>query len=91
MFCAISIGEEIAVPGALPKRAGERNPSKGIVIEANKFHHDSGRAETVFVWNRGPDAVSLRGNELSGPGTAYFLGLRPELEKLKNKPSTPRH
>lgn len=91
VFCAICIGEEIAAPGAPAKRAGERNPSRGIAIEDNKFHNDSGRAETVFVWNRGPDAVSLRGNALSGPGTAYFLGPRPELEKLKNKPEAPRH
>lgn len=86
VFCAICIGEEIAALDALVNRAGERNPSRGIVIEDNKFHNDSGRAETVFVWNRGPDAVSLRGNVLSGPGTAYFLGPRPEFEKQKNKP-----
>jgi hypothetical protein len=91
VFCAICIGEEIAALGALSKRAGERNPSKGIVIEDNKFHNDSGRAETVFVWNRGPDAVSLRRNELSGLDTDYFLGLRPELEKLKSKPAALRH
>jgi hypothetical protein len=91
VFCAICIGEEITAPGMAAKRSGERNPSGGIAIDDNKFRNDSGRPETVFVWNRGPHTVSLRGNVLSGPGSAYISGPRPELEKLKNKPAAPRH
>lgn len=81
VYCAICIGEEISAPGAARKRNGVRNPSKGISIEGNSFQNDSGRQETVFVWNRGDDPVSLRRNMLKGPGAEYFLGPRPELDR----------
>ena len=80
VYCAICIGEEIAAPGAPRKRTGTRNPSKGIFIEGNSFRNDSGRPETVFVWNRGGDPVSIGRNTLTGPGAAYFSGPRPELD-----------
>jgi hypothetical protein len=91
IFCAICIGEEIVAPGKPRPRTGVRNPSAGIVIEDNKFLNDSGRSETVFVWNRGGDPVTLRGNKLSGPGAEYFLGPRPELKKDDRSKKPPGH
>jgi hypothetical protein len=81
VYCAICIGEEITALGAPAKRAGARNPSEGILIDGNSFQNDSGRQETVFVWNRGSDPVSLGRNTLKGPGAEYFLGRRPELDR----------
>jgi hypothetical protein len=81
LHCAICIGEEIAphdMPGTAPRQGGKANPSQGILIADNSFRNDSGAAETVFVWNRGPHEVTLQGNVLAGPGTAYFTGPKPE-------------
>ena len=81
LHCAICIGEEIVPPGVLdtPRRAGTNaNPSRGILVEGNSFRNDSGAIETVFVWNRGPDPVTLRNNLLTGPGGAYFAGPKPD-------------
>lgn len=81
VHCAICIGEEIAPPGtdAAPRKRGSfANPSRGIVVDQNVFRNESGTAETVFVWNRGPHPVTLRNNTLSGPGAAYFVGPKPE-------------
>lgn len=51
------------------------------------------RLETVFVWNRGPHAVTMRGNILTGPGTAYFIGPKPEKDPKNGsgRPVLPRH
>lgn len=86
LYCAICIGEEIARPGVdgAGKKGGAANPSTGIHITGNTFRNDSGSPETVFVWNRGPHRVILRDNVLIGPGTAYFVGPRPE-----KKPENP--
>ena len=81
IHCAICIGEEIAPPGGAgtPKRKGTMaNPSRGIGVAGNSFRNDSGAAETEFVWNRGSHKVTLQGNVLTGPGTAYFVGPKPE-------------
>lgn len=81
VHCAICIGEEIARPGleGTPnKKRGPANPSNGILVAQNTFRNDSGAAETVFVWNRGPHPVSLRNNILAGPGSAYFVGPKPK-------------
>jgi len=81
IHCAICIGEEIAPPGGAgtPKRKGTMaNPSRGIVVAGNSFRNDSGAAETVFVCNRSSHKVTLQGNVLTGPGTAYFVGPKPE-------------
>lgn len=81
LHCAICIGEEIvppAVPGTPGRKGSEANPSRGILVEGNSFRNDSGAMETVFVWNRGPDRVTLRNNILTGPGTAYFVGPKPQ-------------
>ena len=81
LHCAICIGEEVARPGAADpakKKGRAANPSKGIRITGNTFRNDSGSAETVFVWNRGPHKVTLQDNVLIGPGTAYFFGPKPE-------------
>ena len=82
IHCAICIGEEIAPPGGgagTPKREGtEANPNRGIVVAGNSFRNDSGAAEKVFVWNRGPHKVTLQRNVLTGLGTAYFVGPKPE-------------
>ena len=86
-YCAICIGEEIvapapgAGPAAAPAPTGVANPSDGIVIEGNRFDNATGSADTAFVWNRGPHAVTLRDNALTGPGVAYVAGPRPELDK----------
>lgn len=87
LLCAICIGEEIVRPGAkvtaTQKRGGVANPSKGIRITGNTFRNDSGSAETVFVWNRGPHKVILKDNVLTGPGTAYFIGPKPDKKLVK--------
>ena len=90
-FCAICIGEEIGPPGAPKTKAGVRNPRGRIVISENSFRNDSGRSETVFIWNRGGDPVVLHRNVLSGPGTEYFLGPRPELDKDATGAKAPKH
>lgn len=87
VFCAICIGEEIVPDGKPRRRTGIENPSKRILIEDNFFTNDSGRTETVFVWNRGPHGVTMRGNRISGPGGRYFKGPRPELKKTKTQPA----
>ncbi|MFT5487178.1 MAG: hypothetical protein ACI9JL_001823 [Paracoccaceae bacterium] len=88
LHCAICIGEEIVLPGAeistTKKKGGAANPSNGIRVTGNTFHNDSGAAETVFVWNRGPHKVTLQDNILTGPGSAYFIGPKPE-----NNPAKP--
>lgn len=81
VLCAICIGEEIAVEGEPGKGLYPAHPSRGIRIERNSFRNETGSAETAFVWNRGPHAVSLSGNEISGPGDEYFKGPRPDSEK----------
>lgn len=81
LHCAICLGEEIlplGEPGTPRRQGSDANPSRGILIEGNSFANDSGAAETVFVWNRGPHTVTLRNNILTGPGTAYFVGPKPE-------------
>tara|TARA_R110002110_G_scaffold74579_5_gene197325 strand:+ start:2544 stop:3632 length:1089 start_codon:yes stop_codon:yes gene_type:complete len=95
IHCAICIGEEIVASettgqqkNGQMKRAGmSANPSNGILIAQNAFRNESGAAETVFVWNRGPHPVTLRDNILTGPGTAYFVGPKPD---KKPKPATTR-
>ena len=75
-------------PGAvdLAKKKGRTaNPSKGIRITGDMLGNDSGAAEIVFVWNRGPHPVTLRNNNLTGAGTAYFVGPKPEEEHKKPK------
>lgn len=86
LHCAICIGEEIAKPdlqGIQNSKGSAANPSRGIVVDQNVFRNESGAAETVFVWNRGPHPVTLRSNNLSGPGTAYFVGPKPEKPSAK--------
>jgi hypothetical protein len=61
----IAIGEEGA-----HSRGGRFNPSRGIVIEKNVFQNNN-RRKTNFVWNRGYDPVTLRGNKFGGPGVRY--------------------
>ena len=61
----IAIGEE----GAHAK-GGRFNPSSGIFIVDNVFQNNS-RRRTHFVWNRGYDPVTLRGNKFGGPGVDY--------------------
>lgn len=88
LHCAICIGEEILRAGAnvtpAQKRGGDANPSKGIRVTGNTFRNNSGAVETVFVWNRGPHKVTLRDNMLTGPGTAYFVGPKPEKKSPKD-------
>ena len=91
VYCAICIGEEISAPGAPSKKTGVRNPSAGITVEKNRFRNDSGREETVFVWNRGPDPVVLRQNVLSGPGNEYAQGPRPEFIRENAVRGAPKH
>lgn len=96
IHCAICIGEETVrrTPQGKPPIPGKpANRSQGILIESNTFRNDSRKAETVFVWNRGPHAVTMRGNILTGPGTGYFLGPKPEKgpRKAAGKPNSPRH
>jgi len=61
----VAIGEE----GPWNK-GGRVNPSRFIVIEGNVFRNDN-RRKTNFVWNRGPDPVTLRNNRFNGPGVRY--------------------
>lgn len=88
VFCAICIGEEIVPEGKPRPVTGVQNASRGILVEENVFVNESGRTETMFVWNRGPHDVTLRGNKISGPGGHYFKGPRPELDQPSPK-STP--
>lgn len=88
LHCAICIGEEIVPPGAksgakngVENKGGATNPSNGILVTDNTFRNESGAAETVFVWNRGPHPVTLRNNIRTGPGTAYFVGPKPEKKR----------
>lgn len=86
IHCAICIGEETVPrkPQGKPPIAGKpANRSQGILIENNSFRNDSLQAETVFVWNRGPHPVTMRGNILTGPGTAYLIGPKPEKNRIK--------
>ena len=61
----IAIGEE----GPLNK-SGRVNPSRGIIIEGNAFQNNNTQ-KTNFIWNRGPDPVTLRSNRFSGPGIKF--------------------
>lgn len=61
----VAIGEE----GPWNK-GGRVNPSRFIVIEGNVFRNDN-RRKTNFVWNRGPDPVTLRNNRFNGAGVRY--------------------
>ena len=76
--CAICIGEEIKPPSPETRLSNATNASRGIVVEQNSFRNDSNSPETVFVWNRGPHPVTLRGNSATGTGTLYFAGPKPE-------------
>lgn len=87
IFCGICIGEEIVPAGQPRPRTGIQNPSSGILVEENTFVNDSRRKKTMFVWNRGPHAVTLRGNKIIGPGGRYFKGPRPETKKPVSKPA----
>ena len=77
VHCAICIGEEIEPPKDSP-RPRRVNYSRGIVVTANTFRNESKSPETVFVWNRGPHPVKLQANTMTGPGTKYFIGPKPE-------------
>lgn len=76
-YCAICIGEEIEAGPEGARDNNFANPAGRILIEGNSFRNESGSDETAFVWNRSPQAVLMRENELTGPGMLYFEGDRP--------------